>query len=160
MNFPQVWSVLPMTVTGQWLPCLYLNPGVFPSYFLPCPVGESNRLGGVWQPEQVNPPHPTSWFWLNKKGRQQKWLGVLVWFLSCDNMDSWIVTYNLRLCTLYNYNLHLRTTMVTISWANERHIKPHQIKIPVKSLSSTVVEVFEKNLLDKIRNRRKKPTFI
>ena len=34
INFPQVRSVLPMTVMGKWLPRLYLNSGAFPFYFL------------------------------------------------------------------------------------------------------------------------------
>lgn len=32
-----------MMVFGKGCPCLCLNPGAFPSYFLPCPV-EEGRL--------------------------------------------------------------------------------------------------------------------
>jgi len=58
-TFTQVDSVLPMTVTGKWFLCLFLNPWAFPSYFLPHAVEKGewvSGLVGIWHLARVNPP--------------------------------------------------------------------------------------------------------
>lgn len=41
-------SLFCVTVIGEWSSCLYLNPGAFPSYFLPGLLRRGSERGGGW----------------------------------------------------------------------------------------------------------------
>lgn len=68
--FRKVESVLPIMVIVK---CLYLNPWVFPSYFLLCPVEEGEREGGWvggWQLAHVKPTMHYDYTQTSKHWRQ------------------------------------------------------------------------------------------
>lgn len=71
-NFPQVKSVLPMTVTNKQSLCIYLNPWAF--HFLPLKKRWVSSWGGAWLLAHQNQlpmqilfwvSTPLLWFWNN-----------------------------------------------------------------------------------------------
>lgn len=104
----------------------------------------------VWQTNQVKPPHAKSRLLTRKRDRNGLGFCFILW--QCGFLDI----YKIRLYTLYNHNPQLTATMVTISRANKSHIKSHHMKIPVKTLLSTVVIYLKKKMIGPNKKQKKK----
>lgn len=99
------------TVTGEWLPCLYLDPWAAPSSFPPCPFeeGEGERGWEFWQPVKADPAHAQSPDLTITAGWQLWW-----WTISMS--QSWIENSKANLLHYYHC---LPLAVLTYFWRQE-----------------------------------------